>query len=66
MSATIEFLIEEDGKATVTVKGVKGSACEQITDFIERHMRVTDRMKTEDYYKEDRKRERENNRIRSH
>ena len=46
----IEIEITPDGRIQYTVKGVKGSACESISELLERLGQVERAEKTSEYY----------------
>lgn len=49
----IIIIIDEDGKINISVNGVKGSTCEELTKEIEKALgNVTERHKTEEYFQQ--------------
>lgn len=48
---TIDISIDEEGKITSEVKGITGSACTQISKFLDDLGTVTEDRHTSDYYK---------------
>lgn len=46
----IEIQIGPDGRIQYTIKGVKGSACESISELLERLGSVEQEEKTSEYY----------------
>ena len=49
-SQEIEITIERDGRVAYTIKGVKGSACEDISALLEQIGRVEEEERTGEYY----------------
>lgn len=50
---TIEVMIDEDGQATITVRGVVGKQCEELTEDLEAELGTkTSRHRTPDYYRQ--------------
>jgi hypothetical protein len=53
-SQEIEITILPDGKVEYTIKGVKGSACEEISALLEQLGKVEQEERTGEYYEDDR------------
>ncbi len=49
-SQEIEITIGRDGRMAYTIKGVKGSACEDISALLEQIGRVEEEERTGEYY----------------
>jgi hypothetical protein len=49
-SEEIEIEIQPNGRITYKIKGVKGSACESISELLERIGEVEHEEKTSEYY----------------
>jgi hypothetical protein len=49
----IEVTIRPDGTVEYTIKGVKGSSCENISQLLERLGKVEEEVRTADYYAHD-------------
>lgn len=49
----IEITIMPDGKVEYTIKGVKGSACENISALLEQLGKVEEEQRTTEYYQQD-------------
>jgi hypothetical protein len=54
-SQEIEITILPDGKVEYTIKGVKGSACEEISALLEQLGKVEQEERTGEYYEDDRR-----------
>lgn len=52
-SQEIEITILPDGRVEYTIKGVKGSACEEISALLERLGKVERDERTGEYYEDD-------------
>jgi hypothetical protein len=52
-SQEIEISILPDGKVEYTIKGVKGSACEDISALLEQLGKVEQEERTGEYYEDD-------------
>jgi Protein of unknown function (DUF2997) len=52
-SQEIEISILPDGKVEYTIKGVKGSACEEISVLLEQLGKVEQEERTGEYYEDD-------------
>jgi hypothetical protein len=52
-SQEIEITILPDGKVEYTIKGVKGSACEEISALLEQLGKVEQEERTGEYYEDD-------------
>ncbi|MEZ4620319.1 MAG: DUF2997 domain-containing protein [Caldilineaceae bacterium] len=46
----IEIAIRPDGKIEYTIKGVKGSACDSISDLLEQIGQIEETTRTGEYY----------------
>jgi len=49
----IEFTIKKDGSVEYTIKGIKGSSCEDLSKIFEKIGRVTNSEKTREYYEKE-------------
>jgi hypothetical protein len=54
-SQEIEILILPNGKVEYTIKGVKGSACEEISALLEQLGKVEQEERTGEYYEDDKR-----------
>lgn len=52
-SQEIEIAILPDGRVEYTIKGVKGSACEEISALLEQLGKVEQTERTGEYYEDD-------------
>jgi hypothetical protein len=52
-SQEIEIAILPDGRVEYTIKGVKGSACEEISALLEQLGKVEQAERTGEYYEDD-------------
>jgi hypothetical protein len=52
-SQEIEISILPDGRVEYTIKGVKGSACEEISALLEQLGKVEQEERTGEYYEDD-------------
>ncbi|MCB0115147.1 MAG: DUF2997 domain-containing protein [Caldilineaceae bacterium] len=52
-SQEIEVTIHPDGKVEYTIKGVKGSACEDISALLEKLGQVEEEERTGEFYERD-------------
>ncbi|MCB0045387.1 MAG: DUF2997 domain-containing protein [Caldilineaceae bacterium] len=49
----IEIIIQPDGRVAYTIKGVKGAACDSISELLEKLGRVEASERTSEYYERD-------------
>lgn len=50
MGHTIDVMITEDGEIKATVQGIQGSACADISKFLDQLGKVVEDKKTPDFY----------------
>ena len=49
----IEFTIKKDGSVEYTIKGIKGSSCEDLAKVFEKIGHVKESVKTREYYEKE-------------